>query len=75
MSLGGFKTLTLEQQGKCLLLGIGVDRLPTEQAWWVYKEGPPLAVMCTQDENVVKFYSVDEAIEHVALHGHKYKWA
>lgn len=72
MAMGGFDQLTLEQQGKCMLLGIGVAR-HNQNGWWIYREGPPLQIMCKNDKPVL-FNSVDEAIAEVTRQVSSYQW-
>ena len=74
MALGGFSTLTKEQAAKCMLLEVIVVPLEAEGLWVLAKPGPPLKLMCDQDGTMMKFKSVDEAIETYAENPKGYRW-
>ena len=77
MSLGGFSTLTPEQRGRCLLLGIdvvtGAEELPG--VWFITHIENELKVLVDKTGEMKKYKSVDEAILDYTRNQSRYTWA
>jgi hypothetical protein len=76
MALGGFSTLTPEQRGRCLLLGIDIITGSQERPgmWFITHIEDGLKVLVDKDNVIMKYTSADEALQDYILNKDKYKW-